>query len=119
MEWRLAEFDPLRRRGLRAATVDNILFVMGGWGHPGHEYPYPVYSWDMFTETWQEAGNLTVPRAFHAVVAVSPSIISSDCLHAPTGPLSTAYPTTHTQMPEWTRHLGCHYNTSAYTRPGL
>ena len=84
LEWRETGSGqlPSPRRGLRAATVDNIIFVSGGWGPTtsgGDDSFRDILSWDPTTESWQEAGMLAVARSFHAAVAVPASIIESEC----------------------------------------
>ena len=78
LEWRKVDSGnlPTPREYLRAATVDNIIFVTGGYD--GSRLT-AILSWDPSTESWQEAGNLKVGRAEHAAVAVSSSIIESGC----------------------------------------
>ena len=78
LEWREVETGnlPTPREYLRAATVDNIIHVTGGYN--GNRLT-AILSWDPSTESWQEAGNLKVGRYWHAAVAVSSSIIESEC----------------------------------------
>ena len=80
LEWREVETGnlPTPRDFLRAATVDNIIFVTGGWDYAVSGLT-SILSWDPSTESWQEAGNLKVGRYWHAAVAVSSSIIESEC----------------------------------------
>ena len=70
---------PTPRRGLRAAVVDNILYVTGGdvgdYNNPLHS----ILSWNPSTETWQPAGALSVKRFQHAAVAVLSVILKSEC----------------------------------------
>ena len=81
MEWREVESGqlPEPRFGLRAAMVDNVIYVTGG--NPfDYEYLTSILSWDPLTESWQPAGNLAVGRHNHATVAIPSSIIESQCL---------------------------------------
>ena len=80
LEWREVETGklPTPRNSMRAATVDNIIFVTGGWDDAVSGLT-AILSWDPSTESWQEAGNLKVGRDRHAAVAVPSSIIESEC----------------------------------------
>jgi len=69
---------PSPREFLRAATVDNIIYVSGGRDYYGHTLT-AILSWDPSSESWQEAGHLKVGRDRHAAVAVPSSIIESKC----------------------------------------
>ena len=91
LEWREVEGGqlPKPRWGLRAATVDNVIFVTGGdvdvsYDDEADDYGYGVsyvgnlttiLSWDPLTESWQHAGELKVGRFNHAAVAIPSSII--------------------------------------------
>ena len=84
LEWRETETSqlPSARSALQSARVDNILFVTGGWDdrhHGGHNYSTSILSWNPSSESWQHAGDLAVGRAYHAVVTVLSSILSSQC----------------------------------------
>ena len=74
-EWREVEGGelPQPRRGLRATSVGDILFVTGGYGNG---YLTSILSWDPVTESWQSAGDLAVATYEHAVVAVPDSLIT-------------------------------------------
>ena len=80
LEWREVDSGnlPTPRDYLRAATVDNIIFVTGGRDYHGNTLT-AILSWDPSTESWQEAGNLKVGRFDHAAVATPSSIIESEC----------------------------------------
>ena len=80
LEWREVDSGnlPTPRYFLRAATVDNIILVSGGYNDHGNTLT-AILSWDPSTESWQEAGNLAVGRNMHAAVAVPLSIIESEC----------------------------------------
>ena len=80
LEWREVDSGnlPTPREYLRVATVDNIIHVTGGYNGHGN-YLTAILSWDPTTESWQEAGNLKVGREEHAALAVSSSIIESEC----------------------------------------
>ena len=83
LEWREVESGqlPIPRYSLRAALVENIIFVTGGWDDKGYHFSISssILSWDPFSESWQEAGNLAAGRSSHAAVAVPSSIIESEC----------------------------------------
>ena len=64
--------------------VDNVLYVTGG--RDGDDTLTSILSWDPTNESWEEAGNLTVARAYHAAVAVSSSMIESGCSPTTTTP---------------------------------
>ena len=68
---------PEPRGGLRAAMVDNVLYVTGGYD--GVIRLTSILSWDPTNESWEEAGNLTVARDGHAAVAIPSSLIESGC----------------------------------------
>merc|ERR1712212_650264 len=68
---------PSPRQFLQATSVDNILFITGGEEcvDGACNDVTSILSWDSVAETWQGAGNLSVPRHSHAAVAVPSSII--------------------------------------------
>ena len=68
---------PSPRGGLRAAMVDNVLYVTGGYDD--HDFFTSLLSWDPTNESWEEAGNLAVARDGHAAVAIPSSLIESGC----------------------------------------
>ena len=68
---------PTGRMGLRAAVIDNHIFVTGGWD--GQSHLTQILRWDPFTESWQHVGNLAVGRESHAAVAIPFSIVESEC----------------------------------------
>ena len=61
---------PSERRGLRAAVVENVLFVTGGV-----YYLREILSWDPLQEKWTHVGDLKVARDFHAAVAIPSNAI--------------------------------------------
>merc|ERR1719471_1059277 len=69
--WRPAANLPSPRSGLRAASLDNKVFLFGG--RKGRSYLDSILSYEPDTDTWQEAGTMTVPRYQHAV-AVFPDV---------------------------------------------
>ena len=73
---------PKPRRGLRATTVDNVIFVTGGLDHNSTELT-SILSWDALAESWQSVGDLKVARYENAAVAISSSIIDSECSAIP------------------------------------
>ena len=74
LEWREVEGGqlPSPRSRLRAASVDGVLYVTGGYDG---KYLTSILSWDPVAESWQAAGNLAVGRYYHAAVAVSTSLV--------------------------------------------
>ena len=76
LEWREVESGqlPTPRAGLRAATVDNVIFVTGGVDDNSNELT-EILSRDPLQESWQPAGNLVRGRDFHAAVAVPTSLV--------------------------------------------
>ena len=76
LEWRESSQLPTSRGFLRAATVDNVIYVTGGLSY---DFFKTVLSWDPVSESWQQAGNLALGRYLHAAVAVPSSIIESEC----------------------------------------
>ena len=82
LEWREVESGqlPIPRYRLRAALVENIIFVTGGWDDYDYNLSYSsILAWDPASESWQEAGDLIVGQTYHAVVAVPLAIIESEC----------------------------------------
>ena len=77
LEWRESGKLPSERDGPRAAMVDNVLYVTGGYD--GVIRLTSILSWDPTNESWQEAGNLAVARSWNAAVSVSSSLIESGC----------------------------------------
>ena len=63
---------------MRAAVVDNILYVTGGQVDDKSVIT-SILSWNPSTETWQQAGELTMGAAGHAAVAVPSSNLSFKC----------------------------------------
>ena len=72
---------PTPRDKLRAAVVNNILYVTGGYHFDGGPGPVltSILSWNPSTKTWQSADELAVARYKHAAVAVPSAILSSEC----------------------------------------
>ena len=84
LQWRELEGGelPSARFGLRAALVGDLLYVFGGY-EDEEDNPERLISnilyWDQVAQTWQEAGNLSKPRAYSAVVSISSSVILDFC----------------------------------------
>ena len=76
LEWREVEGGrlPSLRTQLRATSIDNILFITGGWDEALNSLT-SILSWDPVAESWQSAGNLAVARVQHAAVAITTSNI--------------------------------------------
>ena len=79
LEWREVEGGqlPSERHGLRAASVDGVLYVTGGFDGSDLGYLTSILSWDPVAESWQQAGELDVARDSHAAVAVPTSVIGT------------------------------------------
>ena len=77
LEWRETGHLPTPRIGLRAAVIENHIYVTGGydWYNSFTE----ILRWDPSTESWQHAGDIAVKRFRHAAVAIPSSIIESEC----------------------------------------
>jgi len=69
---------PTPRTGLRASTVNSVLYVSGG-EDANNDPVTSILSWDNDSETWTSAGDLKVARHTHAAVAIPSSIIESEC----------------------------------------
>ena len=85
LEWREVEGGqlPSPRAELKAAMIDNIIFVTGGSdSSPPYKLP-TILRWDPSTEHWETAANLTMARFRHAAVAIPSSIIESECSAKP------------------------------------
>ena len=69
LSWRIVETGdlPSARIGLRAAVVENVLYVTGGGDG---DYLTAILSWDPVQEKWTHAGDLKVARYYHAAVAI-------------------------------------------------
>ena len=93
LEWRETGQLPGTRARLRAAMVDNVLYVTGG-GDGYHRLP--ILSWDPTNESWQPAGSLAFARSYHAAVAVHgspvwcPSFVSSSMIESGWSPTLNA-----------------------------
>ena len=72
LSWRIVETGdlPSARWGLKAAVVENVLFVTGGVYHLRE-----ILSWDPLQEKWTHVGDLKVARDFHAAVAIPSNAI--------------------------------------------
>ena len=75
LEWRLVESGnlPSARASLRAAVVDNVIHVTGGYDE--HNYFTSILAWNSSSESWQDVGDLAIERSSHAAVAVPSSMI--------------------------------------------
>merc|ERR1712130_344962 len=82
LEWRETSQLPTEgRQGLRAAVIDNTLYVLGGYHNTNHVHHYitDVLRWDPSNESWQHVGDINTARGSHAVVKIPSSIIESEC----------------------------------------
>ena len=78
--WRIVETGdlPSGSQGLRAALVENVLYVTGGYnGNPLSA----ILSWDPLLEKWTHAGDLKVARSEHAAVAIPSNAV--ECAAVP------------------------------------
>ena len=78
LQWREMENGnlPSPRWGLRATTVDNIVYVTGGYD--GDDLSSILY-WNSATESWDLAGYLSAARYQHGATAVPSALLSSEC----------------------------------------
>jgi len=83
LEWRETGRLPTGRYQLRAAVIDNHIYVTGGqdYNYIAGYYNYltEILRWDPSSESWQQVGNLGVGRDGHAALAIPSSIIESEC----------------------------------------
>ena len=88
--WREVEAGrlPSPRMGSQATLVNGVLFLVGGYSYYDYDEDEEtdevdllsdILSWDPVSMSWQEAGRLAVPRADHAVVAVSHEVVAAYC----------------------------------------
>merc|ERR1711988_1805783 len=70
--WRPAADLPSPRWGLRAASLDNKVFLFGGMDSSLSDLD-SILSYEPGTDTWQKTGTMTLPRENHAV-AVFPDV---------------------------------------------
>ena len=75
MQWREIGQLPIATYGLRAAVIDNIIFVTGGFNQLDS-----ILAWDPINESWKEEGKLSVGRYKHAAVGIPLAKIQSGCL---------------------------------------
>jgi len=80
-EWRLVNPLPSGRYGLRGVALASLFHVTGGYSPGVWQNPemFEVLNWDPVAESWQSAGNLTVPRQDHAVTVAPMQILSNYC----------------------------------------
>jgi len=80
-EWRMVNPLPSGRYGLRGVSFANLFHVTGGYSPGVWQNPemFEVLSWDSVAESWQSAGNLTVPRQDHAVTVAPMEMITDYC----------------------------------------
>ena len=71
---------PSPREGLRAALVDNILYITGGIDGTFNGILGSILAWDPVGEFWQPVGNLAVARFYHAALAVPTSTVDFYCI---------------------------------------
>jgi len=78
LQWREVETGnlPTPRNALRATTVDNIVYVTGGYD--GGALSSILY-WNSATESWGLAGHLSVARYYHGATAVPSALLSPEC----------------------------------------
>merc|ERR1712037_952016 len=78
LEWRETGRLPTGRYELRAAVIDNHIYVTGGYDDDNNDLT-EILRWDPSSESWQQVGNLGVGRDSGAAVAIPSSIIESEC----------------------------------------
>ena len=80
LSWRIVETGdlPSARQGLRAAVIENIVYVSGG--KAGESFT-AILSWDPVQEKWTHAGDLKVARHYHAAVAIPSNAV--ECAAVP------------------------------------
>ena len=78
LQWREVETGnlPSPRYHLRATTIDNIVYVTGGFD--GDVLSSILY-WNSATESWGLAGYLSGARFKHGATAVPSALLSSEC----------------------------------------
>ncbi|RKU10008.1 hypothetical protein C6503_20195 [Candidatus Poribacteria bacterium] len=75
--WRRVADMPTRRYYPKAAVVNDIIYVFGGWYQEKGvktEYPVRVEAYDPATDTWTRKKDMPVPRVHPAVGAVDEKI---------------------------------------------
>ena len=70
---------PTPRSGLKAAMVDNLIYVIGGKNRKTGNALSSILYWNTVNESWEHAGNLSVARYAHGAVAVPSSVIAFEC----------------------------------------
>jgi len=72
-QWSFAEPLPTARLGLTASTIQNTVYVSGGWGGGARLDIILRYNPSTSTsnDTWTEAGQLTEPKQDHASITVA------------------------------------------------
>merc|ERR1712154_545476 len=70
--WRPAANLPSARGAPKAASLDNKVFLFGG-KYSSYAPLNSILFYDTTRDTWQSAGNMAVPRDWHAV-AVFPDV---------------------------------------------
>ena len=80
LQWREVETGnlPSLRGYLRATTVDNIVYVTGGYDD-NSDYLSSILYWNSATESWVLAGYLSAARAEHGATAVPSALLASEC----------------------------------------
>ena len=81
LSWRIVETGelPSPRKRLRAAVVENVLYVTGGDDYSNQPIT-SILSWDPLQEKWTHAGDLKVARSHHAVVAIPSNAVECDAM---------------------------------------
>ena len=78
--WRHVGPLPVSARGLAGVTLDNTVYMMGGYAGVGVYYD-TVWAFNTTSETWSESVAMSVPRAFHAVSPVTTSQLEQHCIN--------------------------------------
>jgi len=66
--WRESTALPRPLFGLRAATLDNIIYITGGYD--GGNYRDEIYKLDTKTMNWVEVARMKTPRRFHGLSVI-------------------------------------------------
>jgi len=76
-QWRKTGVLPSPSFGVRAAKVDGVLHLTGGWSDAGDSSL--VFAWDPVGEEWNKVGELSSVRSEHAATEVPLQTIAKYC----------------------------------------
>ena len=77
-KWRIAGHLPSKRRGLKAAKLNQVVHVTGGFNGGG--YKDSIMSWSHESESWTVVGYLAAERDHHGVAEVSLAAMEDYCV---------------------------------------